>query len=494
MKHILDSVHGNIMIENDFFQIIDTPEFQRLRRIEQTSIRSVFPSARHDRFIHSLGVFHIGHLIVNHFRSDIKEECKDWDVTEENVHVIFQSYLMACLLHDVGHAPFSHTFEVYYGKKYELAEELKFLIENEEFSSDMDKYVDDAKWHEYVSAYVAYSRFKDTIITLKGDPEYVARMITGCFYTNKDKDDRQLRNCFISLLHGDLVDADRLDYACRDIWASGYSTSTIDLNRLINALHICRNDSGDLVVCFYSNVVNEIENLMTVKDFQMKYIINHHTVTYDQWLLQKAAEHTARKLTEEEIKESQPDINDDKLTVECMKRLCSIKSMTGHETLGNYDLYNPSDDDFFSIMKQDQTNEQFKEWSNRQYRFFPVWKSQEEFAHFFNIKKGTDLKNRKFDDTVRLVLRKRYKDEDFLLREIVYKPKIKLSSLYILVHNKVKRFTDIYQEDETKTCDQTFYFLYVRKPDDIGKIEEERMQLVDLLKAPIKDSFKENKE
>jgi HD superfamily phosphohydrolase len=63
-KRILDSVHGNIYIDKQLVEnIIDTPEFQRLRRVEQTSTRSIFPSARHDRFIHSLGVYYIGTLI-----------------------------------------------------------------------------------------------------------------------------------------------------------------------------------------------------------------------------------------------------------------------------------------------------------------------------------------------------------------------------------------------------------------------------------------------
>lgn len=61
IKKILDSVHGYIDIDDEYIKnIVDTLHFQRLRRIEQTSTRAIFPSARHDRFIHSLGVFYIG--------------------------------------------------------------------------------------------------------------------------------------------------------------------------------------------------------------------------------------------------------------------------------------------------------------------------------------------------------------------------------------------------------------------------------------------------
>ena len=64
MKNIRDSVLGNIHVPVEIItDFVDTPEFQRLRRVEQTAIRSIYPSARHDRFIHSLGVYHIGNLI-----------------------------------------------------------------------------------------------------------------------------------------------------------------------------------------------------------------------------------------------------------------------------------------------------------------------------------------------------------------------------------------------------------------------------------------------
>ena len=68
---IHDTVHGYIVLPWKYVAyILDTFEFQRLRRIEQTAIRSVYPTARHDRFVHSLGVFHIGNMILQHFLSE----------------------------------------------------------------------------------------------------------------------------------------------------------------------------------------------------------------------------------------------------------------------------------------------------------------------------------------------------------------------------------------------------------------------------------------
>ena len=77
-KRVLDSVHGYITIPEDLCDyVIDTPFFQRLRRIEQTSCRVLFPSARHDRFIHSLGVYHLGSKIVAAINRNCKGELPD---------------------------------------------------------------------------------------------------------------------------------------------------------------------------------------------------------------------------------------------------------------------------------------------------------------------------------------------------------------------------------------------------------------------------------
>ena len=105
-KIIRDAVHGNIMMDERFLAIIDTPEFQRLHRIKQLSTEYlVFPTAQHTRFAHSLGTYHVMFLLIKHFEHllrnvgiKISEEDKD-------------SALAVALLHDVGHEPFSHAFE-----------------------------------------------------------------------------------------------------------------------------------------------------------------------------------------------------------------------------------------------------------------------------------------------------------------------------------------------------------------------------------------------
>ena len=72
-KVIRDPVHGYLKIDKDILNsIVDNKYFQRLRRIEQTSMRCLYPAARHDRFIHSLGVYHLSCLAIDGLETNIK--------------------------------------------------------------------------------------------------------------------------------------------------------------------------------------------------------------------------------------------------------------------------------------------------------------------------------------------------------------------------------------------------------------------------------------
>ena len=102
-KWIKDNIHGYIKIEKDFLKIVNTPEFQRLKWIEQGSFRVLYPSARHDRFIHSLGVFGLARECFDALMENLQ---KDLGLKLETspVETWKYTFLYAALLHDVGHA------------------------------------------------------------------------------------------------------------------------------------------------------------------------------------------------------------------------------------------------------------------------------------------------------------------------------------------------------------------------------------------------------
>ena len=101
---IFDRIHKTITIPEICKQIIDTPEFQRLRRIKQLGCASfVYPCATHTRFEHSIGVAHLGRKLL----TILKRNQPELKISEKDILLVF----IAGLLHDVGHAPYSHAFE-----------------------------------------------------------------------------------------------------------------------------------------------------------------------------------------------------------------------------------------------------------------------------------------------------------------------------------------------------------------------------------------------
>ncbi|RLI75360.1 HD domain-containing protein, partial [Archaeoglobales archaeon] len=113
-KSIQDAVHGIIKLNEPMLKIVDTPQFQRLRRIRQLGFANlVYPGANHTRFEHSLGVMHITKLLQKRLELD-------------------DEVVIAALIHDVGHTPFSHSseslLERYAGIRHE---DLKKIVHGE---------------------------------------------------------------------------------------------------------------------------------------------------------------------------------------------------------------------------------------------------------------------------------------------------------------------------------------------------------------------------
>ena len=108
-QRIRDPVHGLIVFsgsdefEQLIWSLINAPEFQRLRRIKQLGFSElVYPGATHTRFSHCVGVFHTARVIVSRLQNLLEGH-----LLQEKANVA----ICAALLHDLGHGPFSHTFE-----------------------------------------------------------------------------------------------------------------------------------------------------------------------------------------------------------------------------------------------------------------------------------------------------------------------------------------------------------------------------------------------
>ena len=105
MKNFRCSIWGDIEVSPLALSIIDTWEFQRLHYIKQTGFAYKISTATSSRFEHnSIGVYHITKYIINHLQKNI--DCQD-QLSERDVDLI----IIIGLVHDLGHGPFSHTFD-----------------------------------------------------------------------------------------------------------------------------------------------------------------------------------------------------------------------------------------------------------------------------------------------------------------------------------------------------------------------------------------------
>jgi len=181
------------------WKIVQSRPFQRLRRIRQLGFSEfVFPGATHTRFAHSLGAFHNARLLMRIVRREIGTEYFDQYRSEVA--------LTAALLHDVGHGPFSHSFEAFgkseclrYARHEDMSDE---IIRNSEVSGILEDYAPG------MSGQVA------DVIGARVPNDVYASVVSSQF------------------------DADRLDYMRRDRMMTGTRQSEIDLTWLMANLKV----------------------------------------------------------------------------------------------------------------------------------------------------------------------------------------------------------------------------------------------------------------
>lgn len=111
-KVIRDPVHNLIRLPRAekalLLKILDTPEMQRLRRIRQLGLGCLtYPGAEHSRFAHSLGVYHVARRMIDALKRHYNPDAPEL----KSVLGVRREVLVAALLHDIGHGPFSHLFE-----------------------------------------------------------------------------------------------------------------------------------------------------------------------------------------------------------------------------------------------------------------------------------------------------------------------------------------------------------------------------------------------
>lgn len=283
-KRFKDPIYGYIEIgESIIKQVVDTAEFQRLRDIIQTSYSPLYSSALHNRFVHSIGVHHLGRIAAEAFRESVSARSLKLPA---KIDRYIETFELACLLHDVGHAPFSHTGEQFYlykGDRMQLHQMIVDLTQDADLEEEIRNKAYKAAPHELVSAIVALRVFGNIISDdLKS---FFARCITGYKYAKCLDIDKSCKNCLIELLNSKVIDVDRMDYLIRDSYVTGFDTVAIDYIRLLKSIYV-EEEQGEYKICFDKSAVSVIENVVYAHDAERKWIQNHPVVLYEAYLLE----------------------------------------------------------------------------------------------------------------------------------------------------------------------------------------------------------------
>jgi len=225
---IIDPIHDFISVSNSELKIIDSPIFQRLRRIRQlTGAHLTYPGAQHTRFEHSLGVMHIagqaGHVLAN------KKIIKADDI--ENLRI-------AGLLHDIGHGPFSHLFEEVLQEKNKVSHE------------DLGKEI------------ILKTQIGDQLSKSGFDKKFISKLAFGDSKTQ-----------FMNEIISGVLSADIMDYLLRDGYFTGAEHAKIDHKRITQSLDVYRNKLALQKSALYS-----FESMMHSRYQMFKAVYFHKTV------------------------------------------------------------------------------------------------------------------------------------------------------------------------------------------------------------------------
>ena len=206
-QRLRDPVHGLIVFDKDdalarlAWKLINTQEFQRLRRIKQLGVSEfVFPGAVHTRFAHSIGVFHTARGLVRIIEREATTD-RPFDQDRADVAII------AALLHDLGHGPFSHTFE-------EVQESHGIVKRHEEWTAEIIRNPE-GEIRPLLEAYRGGMTEEVSALLAAEDPIDIYHAVVSSSF-----------------------DADRLDYLQRDRLMTGTGAGAIDFDWLMQHVRV----------------------------------------------------------------------------------------------------------------------------------------------------------------------------------------------------------------------------------------------------------------
>ena len=251
-KVIRDPLHGYIELDELACSIIDTVEMQRLRRIRQLGFSYlVYPGANHTRFEHSLGTYHLMNVLLDRLGM-----ARDAD----------EELIVASLIHDVGHGPYSHVTEPLIQKFTGAShEDIGYVLSTDGEVKGRDSEPSAPTIAEVVEAYQL-------------DRRKIQSYIKGERTGNRTSRD------ISRILNGE-IDVDKMDYLVRDSYYTGVAYGVVDNMRLIQGLDFF---NGELVIT--DKGILPAEYLLFSRFLMHPTVYNHHTSRIAQLMFLSALE------------------------------------------------------------------------------------------------------------------------------------------------------------------------------------------------------------
>jgi HD superfamily phosphohydrolase len=251
-KIIRDSLHGDIIIDGIFLELMESPEIQRLSHIKQLGFAHlVFPGAHHTRLEHSLGTYKVAQQASTALSLATHER---------------DLLCCAALLHDIGHGPFSHTLESLLRTKLNV----DHVDLTEQLLCGSYDILD-----EHELPFVSSERVVDILHHHGLHPEEIAEIIRGT----------SQHQFHLSQLLNSPIDVDQLDYLLRDAYYTGVAYGAIDMERFLQTLVIF---NGQLAV--QRKGVGVVENIFMARALMYSSVYFHKTVRIAELMLSKAIE------------------------------------------------------------------------------------------------------------------------------------------------------------------------------------------------------------
>lgn len=248
-KLISCAIHGSIRVSPTALKIINTPEFQRMRNIKQLGlVYYVYPSATHNRFAHSLGVYHLAGKVVETLRLNYPGKLyniKEYGQTMLTSHIA-ELIKIAGLCHDLGHGPFSHIFD-------------DVLLKN---SQSVNKVHEERS--KLITEIICKRELSDEISDL--DIKFIQSLIEPT-----DQHIGAIYQIVSNHLNG--IDVDKFDYLARDPYTLNLC-DRFDHMRLISELII--DSSGNLAYPKHSSI--DVLQMFHTRYILHKKVYSHKTV------------------------------------------------------------------------------------------------------------------------------------------------------------------------------------------------------------------------